>query len=134
MAGILRAYLLLLILPAPLGLVIAREPGATDPEGQKCDSPIYTSKEVSRRAKLTHIPLPETTEEFRARRPSGRAVLTAVMCETGRVTDVTIIEGVPYGMDERLIEAVRGVKFTPAEKDGQAASQRLRIEFKFNTY
>lgn len=62
----------------------------------------------------------------------GKVVLSAVLCRSGKVTDVQVVEGLPFGVTERAVEAVRGAKFTPAEKDGQAVSQAVRFEFGFS--
>jgi hypothetical protein len=58
-------------------------------------------------------------------------VLTAVFCKSGRVTDIRVIEGLPYGVTEQAIEAARQTEFTPAEKDGEAVSQAIKFVFKF---
>jgi len=58
-------------------------------------------------------------------------VLTAVFCKSGRVTDIRVIEGLPYGVTEQAIEAARQTQFTPAEKDGQPVSQATKFVFKF---
>jgi TonB family protein len=62
----------------------------------------------------------------------GRVVLEAVLCRTGKVADVRIIEGLPYGMTEAALLAVKSVKFTPAEMNSHSVSQLQRFEFHFN--
>jgi len=62
----------------------------------------------------------------------GRVVLEAVLCRTSRVTDLQVLVSLPYGMTEKAVEAVRQMKFIPAEKDWHTVSQRMRFEFHFN--
>ena len=102
-------------------------------EHEACAGPVYERKEVSRPAKFT---LPEVgmTNEARAKGKAVRVGLTAVLCRTGRVTDIRVVKGAPDGMMEKVVEALRRMKFTPAEKDGAEVSQRLRVEFEFLVY
>jgi len=103
-------------------------------EEETCSGPIYRVKEVTRRAKITYIRDPGFTEEARAHGVEGTVVLTAVLCRTGKVTDITVVEGLPDGLTEAAVESTRGIKFEPAEKGGEAVSQFLRRELHFSIY
>jgi hypothetical protein len=101
-------------------------------EKQTCEPPFYTYTEVSEKAKKIRIQIPQLTDEYRKNRPKeNRAILSAVLCSTGAVTDIQIVKGLPFGMNERLIEAVRRYEFTPAQKDGKIVSQKQIFEFRF---
>ncbi|HYX72576.1 MAG TPA: energy transducer TonB [Nitrososphaera sp.] len=101
---------------------------------RNCSGLVYTVKEVSRRAKLK-LPGPQVdiTEEAVKQGVRGRVSVKAVLCSTGKVTDIEVIKGLPYGLTEKVIDAVRKVKFTPAEKDGQVVSQWVTFDYDFNT-
>ena len=99
---------------------------------ETCVGPIYKSREVSRRATFTSRPAPSLTDEAMANGVRGQVVLSAVLCNSGRVTDIQVIEGLPFGVTERAIVAARQTKFTPAEKDGQAVSVATKFVFKFS--
>jgi TonB family protein len=99
---------------------------------ETCNGPVFTSEELSRRAKITSRPIPVMTKEALAHDVHGRVVLEAILCRTGRVTDLQVLESLPYGMTEKALEAVRLTKFVPAEKDWHTVSQRIRFEFHFN--
>lgn len=121
------------ILLMPL-LVIAARAQNQNPNNssQTCRGPIYTPKEVTRRAKLTRPLDIRITEEARGYDVHGRIVIEAVLCRTGRVTDVRVVESLPYGMTENALEVVRSLGFTPAEKNWHTVSQRQRFEFGIN--
>jgi TonB family protein len=72
------------------------------------------------------------TQEALAHDVHGRVVLEAVLCRTGRITDLRVIESLPFGMTEKVLETVRQIKFVPAEKDWHTVSQRMRFEVLFN--
>src|SRR5215207_2969051 len=103
-------------------------------EEDTCSGPVYSAKEVTRRAKITYLREPGYTEKARANGVRGRVVLTAVLCRTGKVTDIKVVESLPDGLTEEAVESTRGIRFEPAEKDGQAVSQTLKRECNFNLY
>lgn len=117
-----------------LSLLLNAASGQNSSRGQEeetCSEPIYSPKEVSRKAKLTDVPAPEYTEEARAKHVRGTVVLTAVLCRTGKVVDIKVIKGLPYGLTEKAIESTRRITSEPAEKDGEKVSQSLRRECNF---
>lgn len=101
-------------------------------EEETCHGPVFSGRALWRRATITSRPIPTMTEEALAHDVHGRVVLEAVLCRTGRVTDLRIVESLPYGMTEKSLEAVRQIKFTPAEMNWHTVSQRMRFEFHFN--
>jgi TonB family protein len=100
--------------------------------GEKCARPVYTFRQVTRRARITQPLDIHITEDARAHNENGRIVVEAVLCRTGRVTDLRVIESLPYGMAESALEAVRRLTFTPAEINWHTVSQRQRFEFLIN--
>lgn len=123
---ILCAQLLLALAPAVAqgtGRVVAEE---------KCEGPVYKQGEVSRRPVIRHKPDPGLTDEARANGVSGTVSLTAVLCHTGRVTDIHVLQALPDGLTERAVAAARRIEFTPAEKDGRRVATHLRLEYNFN--
>ena len=100
---------------------------------EPCDGPVYKASEVSRKARITYQPSPHLTEEARANLVRGPVVVSAVLCRSGKVTDIQVIKGVPFGVSERAVEATRHIKFRPAEKDGQAVSQAIHVEYRFSS-
>jgi TonB family protein len=111
--------------------VSAQETGR-EASQETCAGPVYKHSEVSLRATFSSRPAPSLTDEALANSVRGQVVLSAVLCRSGRVTDIQVIEGLPFGVTERAVVAARQTKFTPAEKDGQAASVTTRFVFKFN--
>jgi TonB family protein len=101
---------------------------------EDCDGPVYSAADVSKRAKVLEAPPPQYTEEARAKRVQGSVVLTAVFCRNGKVTDITVIRGLPHGLTERAVESTRKMRFEAAQKDGEFVSQRFRRECVFNLY
>jgi TonB family protein len=115
-------------------VMIVSGQGAGRQQEETCSGHIYRARDVTRRAKITYIREPGFTEEAHARGVEGTVVLTAVLCRTGKVTDIKVVKGLPDGLTEAAVESTWGIKFEPAEKDGEAVSQHLRREFHFSIY
>lgn len=98
---------------------------------EKCGGQIYEPKEVSLRPKITSKPSPGFSAEALAHNVRGRVVLSAVLCRSGKVTDVQVIESLPFGMTEKAIEAARAIEFEPAQKNGRRVSEIFRLEYNF---
>lgn len=106
--------------------------GANQPSEERCDGAVYQAKEVSQKARITSKPIPTYPEEARIHNINGRVALTAVLCRSGHVTDIQIVKGLPFGLTESAMNAVKKVKFEPAQKDGEAVSQTMQFEYGFN--
>lgn len=95
---------------------------------------VYAPIEVSQTAKIKKQPLPIYAQEARARAFQGTVVLEAVLASSGKVTDITVIEDLPYGLTEKAIEAARKIKFEPAIKGNRQVSTLVRFEYNFHLY
>jgi TonB family protein len=122
--GILTITLML------LSLVTAHAQNAN--QKATCKGPVYLGSELTHRAKITSRSNPSLTPEALAHDVHGRVVVEAVLCRTGSVTDLRVVEGLPYGMTEKVLAAVYQTRFAPAEMNWHTVSQRMRFEFAFN--
>lgn len=95
---------------------------------------VFRSSEVTKKAVLLSRPEPGYTAEARQNQGQGTVRLRAVLASSGEVTNVQVINGLPFGLTEKAIDAARQIKFTPAMKDGRAVSQYVTIEYVFNLY
>ncbi|MGZ8847885.1 MAG: hypothetical protein ACXW3C_15615 [Pyrinomonadaceae bacterium] len=76
-----------------LFLVTAQAQNASQKNREEtCKGPVYLGSEVTHRATITSRPIPSMTEEALAHDVHGRVVLEAVLCRTGRVTDLRVVE------------------------------------------
>jgi len=95
---------------------------------------IFSSKDVSSKARVLSKPEPQYTEEARKNQITGTVVLRAVFTSGGQVSQIRAVSGLPYGLTERAIAAARNIKFVPATKDGHAVSMYIQLEYNFNLY
>jgi TonB family protein len=78
---------------------------------------------------------PHYSEEAREARISGIVILEVLIDKTGTVKDVTVLKGLPNGLSEAAVEAVRQWLFVPATKDGQPVDVvfNLTVNFKLDS-
>jgi TonB family protein len=81
---------------------------------------------------VTKMPLPQGrcagkyTDDARAAAIEGVVVLDLIVDEHGRARDIIIVEGLPHGLTEAAITALKACTFTPGEKDGAPVPVRVR--------
>jgi len=57
------------------------------------------------------------------------------MCaETGQITQIRVVEGLPRGLTERSIAAARLIKFEPAELNGKKVAYPMAVVYRFDLY
>jgi protein TonB len=95
-------------------------------------APVKPLAEPVAAVEVTRMPLPlgrcagKYTEEARAAATEGAVVLDLIVDEHGRARDITVVEGLPHGLTEAAIAALRACTFTPGERNGQPVPVRIR--------
>ncbi|MBA3438826.1 MAG: energy transducer TonB [Pyrinomonadaceae bacterium] len=111
-----------------------RNDGGGGPGGGGGGKEVYAAREVARKAQILSRPEPQYTEEARKNNISGTVILRAIFSASGQVTNITAVQRLPDGLTEKAIAAARQIRFNPAQKDGRAVSQHIRLEYNFNLY
>lgn len=76
-------------------------------------------------------PPPEYTEVARRARISGVVIVEAIIDEQGNVTNVRVLKGLPMGLEDAAVNAVKRWKFKPARLNNQAVSVYYSLTVKF---
>jgi protein TonB len=71
------------------------------------------------------------TDDARRRGITGDVVLEIVVRRDGSVGDVTLLQGLGAGLDQRAIAAVRQWKFSPARRRGEAVDVIVEVAVEF---
>jgi protein TonB len=82
------------------------------------DQPIRVFGAVKRPEMLSGAQ-PRYTEPARRARIQGTVILEAVIDQKGRVTDLRVLKGLPLGLDQSALDAVRDWRFKPATLEGR---------------
>src|SRR4051812_25843928 len=82
--------------------------------------------------KLVETSEPTYPETKRASGEAASVALTLTIDRKGEVTDVTVAESAGPEFDEAAVSAARGLRFEPAQKNGEAVPAKIRylVDFK----
>jgi TonB family protein len=82
----------------------------------------------------TYCPPPSYTDPARAAKLNGTALLDVVISANGETESATMVRGLPFGLNDKAIEAIRQWKFKPATRNGQPVPVMVVIEVTFRLY
>lgn len=94
------------------------------------DAPIQVGGAVKKPEPL-YQPQPRYTEVARRANVQGVVVVQAVIDERGNVTDVKVLRGLPMGLDQAAIDAVRMWRYKPATLHGQPVKVYFNLTVNF---
>jgi TonB family protein len=78
-----------------------------------------------------YCPNPNYTDPARRARLSGRVVMDVIVSPEGQVVQDRILRGLPFGLNEASMDAVRTWKFRPAMLNGKPIPVMVAIEVTF---
>lgn len=127
------------ILGALLDTKLLREPGSARPnpcidvDGNPKPAPrkIYDLGPGISPPVPTFQPEPSYTEEAKKAKLQGAVMLSVVVDESGKVTDIKVMKSLGKGLDEKAAEAAAKWKFRPATRYGRPVPVNVTIEMKF---
>jgi protein TonB len=99
--------------------------GASQPTGPVGPPPIAPAYEVTR------MPIPlgrctgRYTDEARKAAVEGTVTLDLVVDPDGTTRDVTVVSGLPHGLSDAAVAALRACRFTPGERKGEPVAVRV---------
>lgn len=74
------------------------------------------------------------TELARQNKVQGSVILSVIYGADGSIRDIRVQRGLPDGLTEEAIAAVRQIRFNPATREGRPVSVRGNIEYNFTLY
>jgi protein TonB len=104
---------------------IPEGPPPSEPEG-----PIHVGGDVAAPIKI-NAPQPQYTEIARKARIQGVVIVQAIINKQGNVTDVKVLKGLPMGLDQSAVEAIRKWKFEPATLNGKPVDVYYNLTVNF---
>ncbi len=76
-------------------------------------------------------PLPAYPDAAWAQGVTGDVLVRAVIDENGDVTEVEVLRGLPYGLTEAAVDAIRRWKFAPATRNGEPVAVYRNLNLRF---
>lgn len=100
-------------------------PPVAEPEG-----PIHVGGDVQKPEKVS-APQPQYTEIARKARIQGVVIVQAIIDKQGNVTNVKVLKGLPMGLSEQAVEAIKKWKFKPATLNGKPVDVYYNLTVNF---
>lgn len=110
------------------------EPFTASPDSKQHPTELHDSLSKTSAPDCIYCPVPDYTGAARDAKFVGRVVLRVRVTEDGRVAEISIVNGSPFGLNQSAINAVRQWTFKPAIRDGQPVSTFVPIETTYRLY
>jgi TonB family protein len=81
-----------------------------------------------------HCPPPPYSNAARKSKFTGTVVLDVRITEDGRAAEISVLKGIPFGLNEAAIKAVSAWTFKPANYEGKPAAVQVPVEVTFRLY
>ena len=94
----------------------------------------YRNNPTFKKLRILSKPDAGYTDEARRNNVSGQVVLRVLFAETGHITHISVVRGLPFGLTERAIAAARQIEFEPAELDGKKVAYPLVVVYNFRRH
>lgn len=107
-------------------------PEAAQPD-PRYDQVLPLGGDVQKPVKV-HAPAPVYTELARRARIQGIVILQAVIDREGAVVSAEIVRGLPMGLNEAALEAVRQWRYEPATLQGRPVAVQFNLTVKFELH
>jgi hypothetical protein len=108
------------------GAAIAQTP-TPSPAEKECTIPSVNPVDVN--ARVLAKPEPKFSRADRDRYRGYVMTLRAILCGSGKVTDVVVTQGISRDVDAAAIDAAHLIEFRPAEKDGKKVSRPVTLKY-----
>jgi TonB family protein len=107
-----------LALAALLALLGSGTAASAQEPPRPADEPLRVGEGITRPEKISGA-APVYTELARRARVSGTVITEAIIDEQGDVVNVRVLKGLPMGLDQAAVDAVKTWKFKPATVEGR---------------
>lgn len=81
--------------------------------------------------KVLALPRPAYSDQARAAGVEGKVRIQLTVDTSGNVTQVRVLQGLGYGLDEAAVQAAKSARFEPAVRCGKPESSTFTIAMRF---
>lgn len=99
-------------------------------EVQQAAQPVRAAR-VETPLEILSKPIPQYTDEARAKRVEGDVLLEVEFTAAGEIRVLRVVRGLGYGLDESATRAVQSMRFKPAQRNGEPVDVRTTVNIVF---
>ncbi len=92
--------------------------------------PIFVTGDVQKPEKISDVQ-PQYSEIARKARIQGVVILQTIISKEGQIEDVKVLKGLPMGLSEAAVDAVRQWKYKPATLNGKPVAVYFNLTVNF---
>ena len=92
--------------------------------------PIFVTGDVKKPVKIFEVK-PQYTEIARKARIQGVVILQTIIDKEGNITDVKVLKGLPMGLADAAVDAVKQWKYEPATLNGKPVAVYFNLTANF---
>lgn len=100
-------------------------------DAQQPATPPVRTAPTERPIEILSKPIPQYTDEARAKRIEGDVVLEVEFTSAGEIRVLRVVRGLGYGLDESATRAVQAMRFKPAQRNGEPVDIRTTVNIAF---
>jgi len=89
-------------------------------------------EDADKKVKILEQPQPAYADEARRNDVAGKVVIAARFHKDGTISSPAVVEGLPYGLTEKALEALSRIKFVPAEFKGRKVTVYRTVVYVFS--
>ena len=104
-------------------------PGLSD-ETRQPDNSASTNSNLL----IVSKPISHYTKEATDNCIQGTVIVKATFFSNGRIGNIKVVKGLPFGLSNQAIEAAKLIKFVPAKRNGKQISVNRKLEYNFTIY
>ena len=123
------------------GTAVAPQPASAPRHVQTADfnpAPVAEPKKAPQQIKAVMLPVsiqekpnPVYTAEARKLHVEGEVLLQVMFTATGQVKVLRVLHGLGFGLDEAAVRAAEKIRFSPAQREGQAVDSTATLHIVF---
>jgi len=92
----------------------------------------FNDEDADRKVEIVEQPQPAYTDEARKNGVAGKVVIDARFHKDGSISSPTVVEGLPYGLTEKALDALSRIRFVPAEFKGRKVTVYRKVVYVFS--
>lgn len=108
------------------------DPPSQLPDPDAVERRVFALSDVTQKPHFIQKVAPKYPSLALAAEKTGIVWLEEIIGVDGIARDIRVIQGIGYGCDEAVVEALRASRFAPAERNGKKVAVWVKLPYRFS--